>query len=97
MQHDITVGTEQVFWQSSPAQVLEQVFWQASPAQVLEQVFWQSSPAGVSPGLLALDRGCAPSWAPLPSAFASRRRHVLCRPGAWPPERAAEAVGRGVP
>src|SRR5207302_3570601 len=27
-----------------------------------EQVFWQSSPAGVSPGLLALDLGCASSW-----------------------------------
>src|SRR5213080_1559570 len=44
-----------------------QVFWLASH----EHVFWQSSPAGASPGLLALDLGCALLRPPSP-----RRLHV---------------------
>src|SRR6267378_2137469 len=46
----------------------EQVFWQSSLA-CREQVFWQSSPAGVSPGLLALDLGCAVPRSPSPRRF----------------------------
>src|SRR5258707_6898995 len=42
----------------------------------MNKFFWQSSPAGVSPGLLALDLGCAPSYITLPSAFASLRPGV---------------------
>src|SRR5712692_2374486 len=45
----------------------------------LEQVFWQSSPAGVSPGLLALDLGCAIPGASVPSTSLRWRDGASCQ------------------